>query len=138
MQVRVFRNLNRAAWSIQTRTQGAWRTIAHAAAVMVNDAAFNASEACRVRCAAKQVREVHAWIQGELAAVVDCTLVAKWSNDSIVAAIADSTTVSIVDLPRGVTYRPFVESDFRVRETGEIVKRAPHAVCSIPKGCTIA
>lgn len=131
MQVRVFRNLTRAAWSIQARTQGAWRTIGHASAASIDDAAFYVSEASRLRCAAKGQREVHAWIQGELANVVACKLVAKWANDEIAAAVSAATTDCIPDLPRGVTYRPFVESGFRVRATGELVTVAPHAVCAI-------
>lgn len=90
-----------------------------------------------MRCAAKGQREVHAWIQGELASVVDCKLVAKWSNDDIALAISNATTGAIAALPRGVTYRPFVESGFRVRSTGEVVETAPHAVCAIATGCTI-
>ena len=137
MQVRVFKNLTRAAWSIQTKTQGAWRTIGHASAAMIDNATFYVSEASRLRCAAKGQREVHAWIQGELTSVADCKMVDKWLSDEIAASIASSATGQIAALPRGVTYRPFVESGFRVRATGQIVETAPRAVCSYASGCTI-
>lgn len=137
MLVRVFRNLTRDAWSIQTRTAGAWRTVAHASAVAVDDATFYASEASRIRCAATGQREVHAWIQGTLSAVTDCAPVAKWKTAEISAELAAADCAEISALPHGVNYRPFVESGFRMRQSGEIVKHAPHAVCRIDNGCTV-
>src|SRR3954470_4180955 len=88
LQVRVFRNLSRDAWSVQARVSGAWRTVAHTAAVTVSGATFYHSEAARLRCAAKHVREVHAWIAGGLSAVSEFRLVEKWQNPEIQSAFA--------------------------------------------------
>jgi len=137
LQVRVFRNLSRDAWSVQARTQGAWRTVAHASAVMVDNASFYHSEAARVRCAAKHVREVHAWISGDLSAVAEFRLVEKWQTPEIESAFAAASVSSISDLQRGVTYRPFERGGFFLRCNGEQVTTAPVAVCRIPAGCTI-
>jgi hypothetical protein len=137
LQVRVFRNLSRDAWSVQARTQGAWRTVAHASAVTVQGATFYHSEAARVRCAAKHVREVHAWISGDLSAVAGCTLVAKWCTPELEAAFAAASVSSISDLPRGVSYRPFDRAGFFIRDSGESIASAPVAVCRIPAGCTV-
>ena len=137
-QVRVFKNLNRPGfWSVQMRTEGAWRTVAHARGVVVSGATFYASEAARLRCAAAHKREVHAWTQGELVACVDARPVDKWSTPDIVAALSRASVAAISPLPVSVSYRPFERSDFRVRSTLAIVRAAPRAAFTFPHGCTV-
>ena len=104
---------------------------------MVNYATFFVSEASRLRCAARGAKEVHAWINGTLSAIVDAEPVEKWSTPEIAQALANAKAKTINPLPKGVTYRPFVEGGFRRRDTGEIVLQAPRAVCRMADGCTI-
>lgn len=127
MESRVFKNLTRGAWSVQTRVSGQWRTVAHAQGAAVSDAVFYVSEASRLRCAAAGKREVHAWVNGNLSAVVGFKLVDKYATADLVDAFAAIAVDSVSDLQRSVSYRPFERSHFRDRATGAIVETAARA-----------
>lgn len=137
MKVRVFRNLTRGVWSIQTRTAGAWRTIAHAPQASLSGASFYVSEASRVRCAAAGKREVHAWVEGDLVAVHGAKLVAKWTTPEIESAMAERATGALVSLADRVTYSPFTRGDFHKRGTGESVATAERVTFTMGEGCSV-
>lgn len=137
MRVRIFRNLTRNAWSIQTKAQGAWRTVGHAGEVAVINAKFHHSEATRARIVATGSREVHAWVEGDLSAVGPVGLVEKWTDAAIVAAFAAAGSAMVEDRPVGVTYRPFERGGFYVRATGAAVATAPAVSFTLTAGCTV-
>lgn len=63
-QVRVYWNVHRHRWSIQTREGGAWRVVAHADMVKLLDARFTVREAGRRRVLVEGRKNVHAWVEG--------------------------------------------------------------------------
>jgi hypothetical protein len=72
VRVRVYWNLHRKEWSIQTHTKGkGWRVFAHGSSVWLKDVTFKVSEAGRQRVISQRRKNVHAYAIGELAGVCD-------------------------------------------------------------------
>jgi len=93
--VDVYRNLTRRAWSVRR----AGRVFAHVQALCLAGVTLRASEASRLRCVSRGIRDVHAWAQG--------------------------TPSDLARPPEAirVRYRPHIEAGFRGPE-GELVTEA--------------
>lgn len=69
--VRVYRNLNARAFSVQARVDGRWRVVAHVRDIEVHDARWYVSHSTRCRSLAAGQRSVHAWAEGVLVALCE-------------------------------------------------------------------
>ena len=72
--VRVYFNLNRKVWSIQSYQPGkGWRLLTHSTNLTLRNAVTKVSESGRQRVIRERQRNVHAYIQGELIRTVPQT-----------------------------------------------------------------
>jgi len=67
MKCRVYYNLHKKCLSVQTKTEDGWRVTSHAACVAMKNVQFKVSEAGRQRVLKEQKKNVHAFIEGDLA-----------------------------------------------------------------------
>ena len=66
-EVRVYRNLHRAMWSIQVRVPGkGWRVAFHATEVVLGSATFEVNEAGRQKVLRERKKNVHAFVRGRV------------------------------------------------------------------------
>jgi hypothetical protein len=66
-EVRVYRNLHRAMWSVQARVAGkGWRVVFHAATVLLDGAVFEVNETGRQKVLRERKKNVHAFVRGRL------------------------------------------------------------------------
>lgn len=97
-QVRVYRNLHRACWSVQVRVPGkGWRVAFHAANVVLGSARFTVNETGRQKVLRERKKNVHAFVVG---ALVSCS----WPRVT-------------AHFMRPVTYNPFKAPTFVVAST---------------------
>lgn len=67
MKVRIYFNLHRRLWSVQSYVKGkGWRVIGHAREVYLSDVTFKVSEAGRQRVIREKRKNVHAYAIGTL------------------------------------------------------------------------
>mgnify|MGYP003651554248 FL=1 len=62
----MYRNLNNGKWSLKQRIEGKWVVVGHCDSCVIDGALPFVSIKSRTRCVAKQQREVHAWVEGNL------------------------------------------------------------------------
>lgn len=67
MRVRVYRNLHRDCYSVQTYVPGkGWRVAGHRLFVRLTNAEFKVSEAGRQRVLREKKKNVHAFVEGDI------------------------------------------------------------------------
>lgn len=72
MKVRVYRNLNRKMYSIQTYFKGkGWRVASHAESITLGNAEFLVSDAGRERVRQQKRKNVHAFVIGTITTLSD-------------------------------------------------------------------
>ena len=66
-EVRVYRNLHAAQWSVQVRVPGkGWRVAFHAANVVLGSARFEVNETGRQKVLQERKKNVHAFVRGRV------------------------------------------------------------------------
>lgn len=83
MIVRVYWNLHKKLWSIQTKTPKGWRVTAHLKALALHDCSFSVSAAGRSRVLKERRKNVHAFIVGNLRQSTPVRLSAHPSGRSV-------------------------------------------------------
>ena len=83
MKVRVYYNLHRKLWSIQSYTKGkGWRIVGHASELYLQNVTFRVSEAGRKRVLLQKRKNVHAYAIGTLTHVLGGKSVSDdWCED---------------------------------------------------------
>lgn len=66
MKVRVYRNLHKSCWSVQTKTKKGWRVTSHETCLTLKNVSFKVNENGRQRVLREKRKNVHAYIEGEL------------------------------------------------------------------------
>lgn len=64
-RVRVYRNLTRRCFSVQTKTESGWRVTSHVGSFWLTAAKFIVSLAGRARAQLHKQRNVHAFVEGD-------------------------------------------------------------------------
>jgi hypothetical protein len=127
MRVAVYFNLHTSFWSVRNVATG--RVIGHASRVLLREAGFKVSEAGRRRVIESGVKNVHAFVVGDLEA-------ADWVNERDPNACRFSNwrlclrsnaayVAAARRLGRPVTYNPFKAATFTMRDTGEAAESCP-------------
>jgi hypothetical protein len=104
--VRVYRNLNNGAMSIQVKDGRNWRVVGHVTQCVVSNVTFKVQEGCRQRVIRDGRKNVHAWGQGVLVCEQD---------DRIIA-------------PLLLGYNPYTDATFLDKASGSIVTHCQHLV----------
>lgn len=110
MQIRIYFNLHKRLFTIQTKRPNGWRVSHHAEAVTISLPRFKVSEAGRQRVLRQKRKNVHAFIEGELSTL-------DWS------AFAEDM--------EGISYNPYKAGTFVNRENGQPVFSARVAVARL-------
>jgi hypothetical protein len=64
--VRVYRNLRHACWSVQARVDGRWKVVAHPSWLVLSGVSLVVSQAGRARVRREARKNVHAFLIGQL------------------------------------------------------------------------
>lgn len=83
-KVRVYRNLNKKCWTVKAKdATGAWKVLRYTNYLDLKDCAFVVKERGRQRVLRDGVKNVHAWIEGEVTTIHWCKVVSKINYDPI-------------------------------------------------------
>lgn len=111
MRVRVYRNLHKNCWSIQSKTKKGWRLLRHATAVALADARYIVSQKGRERVLREQKKYVHAYVEGEL-----LTDIHAWKDDYERDGHYVATVANLPPPNRPVLYNPYINTQFSYRD----------------------
>jgi hypothetical protein len=100
MKVRVYRNLTKNCWSVQSVKTG--RVIAHALSLSLNDAKFVIQKAGQARVRKQHKKYVHAFVVGTL---------------------TDEQRATFLR----ITYNPYIHDTFVIAENQAPIEKASHA-----------
>lgn len=107
MKVRVYRNLHRNCFSIQSYIKGkGWRVTDHAEAITLSDVKFIVKESGRLRVIKERKKNVHAFVEGILIAKMDITGLAARKisyNPYKFNSFVDSQTLEPIHIARFAT-----------------------------------
>jgi hypothetical protein len=140
MRISAYFNLHRRLFSVRADSgplRG--RVIAHARAVIIDDASCHVSAAGRERVRREQRKEVHAFIRGTLVAVQDAKLTpyAKNAGVSLPGDVGAVRMNEIAAQGAGFGYDPYTEEGFspRPQEAAPApIQRADVALLSLDYG----
>lgn len=117
----VYRNLHQGCWSVRSVKTG--RVVGHPQTVALTDAAFKVSQAGRERVLLQRRKNVHAGVQGTLAAI----------DEGSTARLERKAGTN----PFQVTYNPYRYDRFVRVSNAEPVQRADYVFLK-PNGCWAA
>jgi len=110
MKVRVYRNLHRNCFSIQSYVpKRGWRVARHAEIIYLSNVEFRVSKTGRERVLKEKKKNVHAWVTG------------------------DECSVFKIPKKRIVRYNPYKNETF-INDCGEIICHAPFAKLELVNG----
>ena len=108
--VRIYFNLHKKLFSVQTKVDGRWKVASHCGAIALRDASFKVSQAGRKRVLAEKRKNVHAFVEGYTCSLEEYTYITD------VAAAA------------AITYNPYKHTSFVARHDGRPVHEADYVL----------
>lgn len=124
MRVAVYYNLHRHLWSVKAlEGQNKGRVIAHAKRLVLTDVKFKVNESGRQRVIRERVKNVHAFIIGNLTAIEDVA----WLYLETGIVNGNWPDVSEADKCY-ITYNPYLFTGFVDRANGDLLAGLPWVV----------
>ncbi len=120
MYVRVYRNLNKKALSVQRKINGRWLVVAHCSEIVLWNVTFTVNENKRLQVLENKVKNVHAFIYGYIGSYKN-VIPYKSRHISIPQLIG-------ADISKGirVTYDPYRYKFFTIVDTNTQIKEAKY------------
>jgi len=115
IKFKVYRNLNKKTWSVQSKTKKGWRVLCHSDEIILKDATFIVSKAGRARVIREKRKNVHAYVQGE---------------PLFVRGLTKNTPLPILKFTNKITYNPYKHGTFRNKTINKPIHKAPIVLLS--------
>lgn len=104
MLLRIYRNLHKKCFSVQTKSEKGWRVKEHKHSILIENASFKVIESGRQKVLREKKKNVHAFVVGQMSELhID-----QFKKENLI----------------NLSYNPYKMDSFYIKETGEPVKNA--------------